>query len=244
MMDKFNYIESQYAAVENHQKAVKKAADSFISGIAKVTKTCQNNQATGKKDWKDALDKELTDQLKNGNKIKKILLANADVAQSSTVAAAITKIDSFYSLFSFSNYATDAGFMLMLSGQYDYSLQLEMDFSNYEGPMIINHVTTIAQSLFRNVNGKGQSCLKNMTEVFINTFKTFEAAQTVCFDDFTTYVGFSTEFVKIQMSIVKCQAEGAVNYLEACLKQISKKTSVIYNNAMYNTCLPTVSIFD
>lgn len=243
LLVQLNYIESQFATIEDYQKAIKKAADSFITGIAKVTKTCRDNQDKGKKVWKDALDKEYNDQKTAGDKVKKALLANANVDQFAAANAAITKLNAFYSEFALSVYATDAGFLLMLSGQYDYALQVEMDLSNYESPMIIDHVTLIGQSLFQNVNGKGQSCLKNMTEQFTSTFKSFEAMQGSCFEDLTTYLAFSTEFVTTQLPLVKCQGTGVVNNLPSCLKQVSKKTSKTYADAMYNTCLANVSTF-
>lgn len=238
------FITGQQKAMSDFQKSVKKSVETFTKDLSKMTKSTKDSKDSGMKNWNGALIKLQGDQKKSGEKIQKGLKANANVDQSAAASIASTKIDAFYVKFGSSS--TDVNVLLsaQLSAQYDFSLTQQTLFTDYEVTMISAQVTSVASFLYVNVDGAGQKCLKVMTDQFAAMDKQYQTAQYMCFEDLTTYVSFSTEFINILLSIVKCQSDAVVNYLPACLKQISKKTSSTYNNAMYNTCLSAVSIFE
>lgn len=245
VMDKqMTNLAKQYKQLEDSQKSMKKSVESFTKDLAKFTKATKDSKDKGKKSWNDAADKKHSDLKKNGEKVQKALKANANVDQTTAASTASTKIDAFYEKTSGSVTSNNIVFSSQLSLQYTVSLDQETTFTNMEVLLVKILMTSIVGTMFTNVNTQGVTCLKDMTDQFSTMLKDFQTAQYTCFEDFSTYVAFSTEFINVLMGTFKCQSEAAVNFLPACLKQISKKTSKIYANAMYNTCLGIVTNFN
>lgn len=179
-----------------------------------------------------------------GKKVQKSLKVNADVEQTIVASKVSTQVNAFFEKYLAAKDATNTVFSGQLTGQLTYSLLEEITFTNLEVTLLKQVMSTFLVVMFNNIDKKGTICLKDMTEQFAQLHNKFKTNQYACFEDFTTYVAFSTEFINNQMVLAKCQAEAELNYLPACIKQISKKTSKIYEKRMYNTCLGNVNNFN
>lgn len=238
------YIETQYKQLDDFQKTVRKAMETFTKELPKFPSATKDSKDKGKKLWIEPTEKLYSDQKKNGEKIQNALRVNANIDQTISASSASAKITAFYGNF----YAaiTDANivFSAQLFDQYVFSMNEETAFTNHEVLIITNLVTYIADTLFANADERGIKCVKDLSDTFVTMIKQYQSNLYTCFEDFSTYVAFSTEFINLKLTVIKCQSEDAINYLPACFKQISKKTSKTYSNAMYNTCLQTVSDFN
>ena len=241
MSVQLNYISNQYASIEAYQKAAKDSVKDFTKNLAIVSKNSKANQDAGKRILNDVASKMYADQKIVGDKVQRDLNANPSPSQTLAASAASTKIDVFYNKFAASIVTLNAGFTASLAAQYTFMLGIESTLKDSEVLLVQTQVTNVAKQLFKNTNGAGQTCLKTMSSQFATMFTNYQTAQAACFEDYNTYVLFTTEFVKVLLSTAKCQADASINTFPACLKQVSKKTSKAYNDAMYNTCLATVS---